>query len=172
MQSNGHKYQSIRFGPFELKLKSGELCRDGATVKLPPQPFKVLSLLAENAGQLVTREEIQQQVWGNDTFVDFDKGLNFCIKQIREALGDNAQSPLFVETLPRRGYRFIAPVEYFATIVTPSLESAEPQKQQPTPSAPVAVATTGKPRRIFQGRTLGIAFLLLLPLVVYFFWHA
>ncbi len=115
MQSNGHKDRSIRFGPFELKLKSGELCRDGATVKLPPQPFKVLSLLAENAGQLVTREEIQQQVWGSDTFVDFDKGLNFCIKQIREALGDNAQSPLYIETLPRRGYRFIAPVENFAT---------------------------------------------------------
>jgi TolB-like protein/DNA-binding winged helix-turn-helix (wHTH) protein/Flp pilus assembly protein TadD len=171
MQSNGHKYLSIRFGPFELKLKSGELCRDGATVKLPPQPFKVLSLLAENAGQLVTREEIQQQVWGNDTFVDFDKGLNFCIKQIREALGDNAQSPLYIETLPRRGYRFIAPVENLATIVIPSHESAEPQKLQPTNSTPVAVATTGKPLRIFQWRTLGIAFLLLLPLVVYFFWQ-
>jgi TolB-like protein/DNA-binding winged helix-turn-helix (wHTH) protein/Flp pilus assembly protein TadD len=171
MQSNGHKYQSIRFGPFELKLKSGELCRDGATVKLPPQPFKVLSLLAENAGQLVTREEIQQQVWGTDTFVDFDKGLNFCIKQIREALGDNAQSPQYIETLPRRGYRFIAPVENIATIVIPSHESAEPQKLQSTHSAPSAAAAPGKPLRIFQWRTLGVALLLLLPLVVYFFWQ-
>ena len=142
------------------------MCRDGATVKLPPQPFKVLSLLAENAGQLVTREEIQRQVWGDDTFVDFDKGLNFCIKQIREALGDNAQSPQYVETLPRRGYRFIAPVENVATIVIPAQKSAEPQKPQSTHENSSAAAI-GKPLRLFQWRALGIAFLLLLPLVLY-----
>src|ERR1051325_1944284 len=117
--------QTIRFGPFELKLKSEELCRDGVAVKLPPQPSKVLVLLATKAGQLVTREELQQQIWGQDTFVDFDKGLNFCIKQIREALGDNAQAPLYIETLPRRGYRFIAPVERSAATAQP--EAAEAQ---------------------------------------------
>src|SRR5262252_2422213 len=111
MKPQGQADRSIRFGPFELRLGSEEIYRDGVVVKLPPQPFKVLVLLTANAGQLVTREELRQQIWGQDTFVDFDKGLNFCIKQIREALGDNAQAPQYIETLPRRGYRFIAPVE-------------------------------------------------------------
>ena len=111
MQRNGDGVSSIRFGRFEMNLKSEELLRDGSAVKLPHQPFKVLLVLVENAGELVTREEIQRKVWGEDTVVDYDKGLNFCIKQIREALGDNAQSPQFVETLPRRGYRFIAHIE-------------------------------------------------------------
>ncbi|MGH9967721.1 MAG: winged helix-turn-helix domain-containing tetratricopeptide repeat protein [Pyrinomonadaceae bacterium] len=102
--------ESIRFGPFELKPQSGELRRDGTAIKLPPQPFKVLLLLAENAGQLVTRKELHEKIWGHDTFVDFDKGLNLCIAQIREALGDDAQSRRYIETLPRRGYRFIATV--------------------------------------------------------------
>lgn len=102
---------TIRFGPFELSPKSGELKNKGVTVRLQPQPFKVLLFLATNAGQLVTREELQQEVWAGETFVDFEHGLNFCIKQIRAALGDNAQSPRYIETLPRRGYRFIAPVE-------------------------------------------------------------
>jgi len=102
---------SIRFGEFELKPKSGELCKAGLPVKLQPQPLRVLVLLASNAGKLVTREEIQQAIWEGVTFVDFEHGLNFCIKQIRAALGDNAQAPRFIETLPRRGYRFIAAVE-------------------------------------------------------------
>lgn len=111
MQPNVFREPSLRFGRFELRLKSEELVRDGAAVKLSPQPFKVLAMLAQNAGQLVTREELRQRIWGNDTFVDFDKGLNFCIKQIREALGDQAQAPQYVETLPRRGYRFIPAVD-------------------------------------------------------------
>ncbi|MCI0486092.1 MAG: winged helix-turn-helix domain-containing protein, partial [Blastocatellia bacterium] len=102
----------IRFEDFELALKSGELRKAGTLVKLQPQPFKVLVLLATHAGELVTREEIQQQIWEGETFVDFEHGLNFCVKRVRAALGDNAQAPRFIETLPRRGYRFIAPVEY------------------------------------------------------------
>jgi len=98
------------FWPFELDLTSGELRRHGDLVKLPPQPFKVLEALVRRGGEVVTREEIRQQVWHGDTFVDFDQGLNFCIRQIREALGDTADSPQYVETLPRRGYRFVAPV--------------------------------------------------------------
>jgi DNA-binding winged helix-turn-helix (wHTH) protein len=97
-----------------MDARSGELRRDGATVHLPPQPFKVLWLLASRAGEVVTREEIRQELWGNDTFVDFDGGLNFCINQIRKALRDSAESPRFVHTLPRRGYRFIAGVESVA----------------------------------------------------------
>jgi DNA-binding winged helix-turn-helix (wHTH) protein len=94
----------LRFGPFELHLTSGELRRHGDLVKLPPQPLKVLEALVRRGGEVVTREEIRQQVWHSDTFVDFDQGLNFCIRQIREALGDDADSPQYVETLPKRGY--------------------------------------------------------------------
>lgn len=102
---------TIRFGEFELALKSGELRKKGDIVRLQPQPFKVLVFLASHPGQTVTRQELQQAVWDGETFVDFEHGLNFCIKQIRNALGDNAQSPHLIETLPRRGYRFIAEVE-------------------------------------------------------------
>ncbi len=101
----------FRFGAFELDPKSGELWKAGVCVKLPLQPLKVLALLARRPGELVTRKEIQEQIWGSETFVDFEEGLNFCIKQIRTALGDDAEAPRYVETLPRRGYRFIAPVE-------------------------------------------------------------
>ena len=101
----------LRFGAFELHLSAGELRRRGDVVKLPPQPFKVLEALVRRGGEVVTRDEIREQVWPGDTFVDFEQGLNFCIRQIREALGDNADSPQYIETLPRRGYRFVAPVE-------------------------------------------------------------
>jgi DNA-binding winged helix-turn-helix (wHTH) protein len=101
----------LRFGPFELDSATGELQKDGAPVRLQQQPAKVLALLLQRAGELVTRDEIRGFVWGQDTYVNFDQGLNFCIKEIRAALGDSADEPRFVETLPRRGYRFIAPVE-------------------------------------------------------------
>jgi TolB-like protein/DNA-binding winged helix-turn-helix (wHTH) protein/Tfp pilus assembly protein PilF len=101
----------LRFGPFELDLRNEELRKDGVLVKLQPQPFRVLALLATRAGTLVTREEVRREVWGEDTVVDFDKGLSFCLGQVRSALGDQADTPRFVQTLPRRGYRFVAPVE-------------------------------------------------------------
>src|SRR5215470_6657121 len=101
----------MRFGVFELDFRSGELRKGGVLVKLQQQPFKVLALLVTHPGDIVTREELRCQIWGGDTFVDFDQGLNFCIKQIRAALGDQADTPRYVETLPRRGYRFIAPLE-------------------------------------------------------------
>lgn len=105
---------SIHFGVFTLDLKTGELRKDGLPVKLAPQPSKVLVFLAGRRDQLVTREEIHEHIWSNETFVDFDKGLNFCIKQIRSALGDHAEKPTYIETLPRKGYRFIAPVKQAA----------------------------------------------------------
>ncbi|HEY6251650.1 MAG TPA: tetratricopeptide repeat protein [Candidatus Angelobacter sp.] len=120
----------IRFGIYDLDLKTGELRKAGVLISLPPQPFKILSLLANHAGQLVTREEIQKEIWGNETFVDFEKGLNFAVKRIREVLGDNAGSPRYIETLPRRGYRFIAPVEKTTENANFSLKTltlAEPQ---------------------------------------------
>ena len=100
----------LRFAAFELHAETGELRRRGDVVKLAPQPFKVLELLARHGGEVVTRAEIRDHVWSGDTFVDFDQGLNFCIRQIREVLGDTADAPRFIETLPRRGYRFLMPV--------------------------------------------------------------
>ena len=100
----------LRFGVFELNLDTEELRKSGTLLRLPPLPFKLLVLLASHSGQVVTRDEIQEQLWGVETFVDFEQGVNKCIKQIRTALGDNADSPLYVETLPRHGYRFLAPV--------------------------------------------------------------
>lgn len=101
----------LRFGVFELDTGTAELRKAGTLLRLPPQPLKILALLATRPGQLVTREEIQKQIWGSDTFVDFEQGLNFAISRIRTALGDDAENPRYIETLPRRGYRFIASVE-------------------------------------------------------------
>src|SRR5690348_7621137 len=92
----------FRFGGYELHVGSAELRLKGDLVRLAPQPLKVLELLARSHGKVLTREEIRQHVWPGDTFVDFEQGLNFCIRQIREALGDTAAGPRFVETLPRR----------------------------------------------------------------------
>jgi DNA-binding winged helix-turn-helix (wHTH) protein/Tol biopolymer transport system component len=103
--------QPIRFGAYEVDLRSGELRKNGLRLKLSGQPFQVLALLLERPGDLVTREEIQKRLWPADTFVDFDHSLNTAINKIRGVLGDAADSPRFVETLPRRGYRFIAAVE-------------------------------------------------------------
>ena len=100
----------IRFGLFELDPVTGDLRREGRPVRLQPQPARVLALLASRPGEVVTREQLRQEIWNDGTFVDFERGLNFCISQIRTALNDSAESPRFIETLPRRGYRFIAPV--------------------------------------------------------------
>jgi DNA-binding winged helix-turn-helix (wHTH) protein len=105
----------LRFGVFELDRSGAELRRQGVPVRLAPQPLKLLLLLASRPGQLVTRDEIRRELWSADTFVDFEQGVNFTIKQVREALGDDAEQPRFVQTVPKRGYRFIAQVEGVST---------------------------------------------------------
>jgi Tol biopolymer transport system component/DNA-binding winged helix-turn-helix (wHTH) protein len=100
----------IQFGIFEVDQRAGELRRNGAKVKLQEQPFQILALLLERPGEVVTREELQRRLWPADTFVDFDHGLNAAVRRLRDALGDSAESPRFVETVARRGYRFLAPV--------------------------------------------------------------
>jgi DNA-binding winged helix-turn-helix (wHTH) protein/TolB-like protein len=100
----------VRFGIFEFDLAARELRRDGVLLKMQGQPALVLATLLEHRGEVVTREMLRRTVWGNETFVDFDGSLNFCVAQIRAALGDSAESPCFVRTVPRRGYQFIAPV--------------------------------------------------------------
>jgi DNA-binding winged helix-turn-helix (wHTH) protein len=101
----------ISFSTFEVNLQTGELRRQGQKIKLQEQPFQVLAALLERPGEIVTREELRSTLWPADTFVDFDHGLNAAIRRLRDALGESAEAPIFVETLARRGYRFIAPVD-------------------------------------------------------------
>jgi TolB-like protein/DNA-binding winged helix-turn-helix (wHTH) protein len=119
------EHRVVRFGVFEVDLRSRELRKHGLRIKLQIQPFRVLELLLENAGELVTREEFQRQIWPANTFVDFELGLNTAIKRVRQALGDSAENPRFVETLPRLGYRFVFPI---SNISQPVADSAEVQK--------------------------------------------
>ena len=120
-----------KFGLYEANLESGELFRSGRKLRTQEQPFQVLVALLEKPGEVITREELRQRLWATDTFVDFDHSLNTAINKLRDALGDGANNPRFIETLPRRGYRFIAPVE----IVTG--ETISPVKS-PTPDVPLA----------------------------------
>jgi TolB-like protein/DNA-binding winged helix-turn-helix (wHTH) protein/Flp pilus assembly protein TadD len=111
MQKTEQPYKRLRFGVFDMDLRTGELRKHGMQVRLQKQPFQVLAMLLEHAGEVITREELQKNLWPADTFVDFDHGLNKTINKIREALGDSAESPRFVETVARRGYRFLAEVK-------------------------------------------------------------
>ena len=106
--------ERVRFGIFEADLRSGELYKQGRRIKLHQQPFQVLALLLEHPGEVVTREELQRKLWPSDTFVNFDICLNSAIRKLRGALNDSAEGSRYVETLPRRGYRFIAPVSVAA----------------------------------------------------------
>src|SRR5215813_2124118 len=142
----------LRFAGFELDPRSGELRKKGDLVPLRPQALKVLTVLATRSGEVVTRDEIRQQIWSGDTFVDFDQGLNFCIRQIRESLGDDAEAPQYIETLPRRGYRFLIPVESAGKAPTAAvtrlivlpfrMPQAEPETGFLTESLPEAVASS------------------------------
>jgi len=117
-------YRVFRFGPFEADVEAGALLRDGARVSLQEQPFQVLAALLERPGELVWREDLRQQVWPEDTFVEFDHALNTAVKKIRIALGDCANSPEYVETIPKRGYRFLVPVEVIENSASKTLEPA------------------------------------------------
>jgi DNA-binding winged helix-turn-helix (wHTH) protein len=101
----------VGFGPFQLDLTAGELCVDGQRIRLQEQPFQLLKMLIERPGEVVTRDEIRQRLWPSGTVVEFDHSINAAIKKLRGALGDSAEQPRYVETVARRGYRFVAPVE-------------------------------------------------------------
>lgn len=101
----------VSFGPYTIDPKAGELRREGASVPLQDLPFRLLSALLERPGELVTRSELTERLWGSDTYVDSTAGLNTAVAKLRDALGDNADQPLYIETVPKRGYRFIAPIE-------------------------------------------------------------
>lgn len=136
-----------RFGPFEFDLESLELRRDGRPVRLQPQPGRVLALLVEHAGEVVSRDDLQQHVWGRETFVDFERGLNFCIAQIRTTLGDSASSPRYLETVPRRGYRLIAPVVALGAGDGSPTPAVDPTRAaEVVPPSPVSTAAHAWPR--------------------------
>jgi DNA-binding winged helix-turn-helix (wHTH) protein len=131
---------TFRFGAFELNAANGELRKAGVPIKLRLQPAQVLLMLVERAGQIITREEIRRRLWSDDIFVDFDRSINFCVNQIRAALGDDAEKPRYVETLPRRGYRFIAAVTIElpsepALAIAPPLTTTERHRVASEPSA-------------------------------------
>ena len=111
---NSHR---VAFDRFELDLRSGELRKDGRKIRLQAQPFQLLAMLIENAGELVTRDEVCRALWQADTFVDFDHSVSAAVNKIREALGDSVEKPRFVETLPKRGYRFIGKIKPEAPVV-------------------------------------------------------
>jgi DNA-binding winged helix-turn-helix (wHTH) protein len=112
MASPGAQLDPIRFGPFEFDRVNLELRKRGYVVKLQPQPLALLRLMVESAGRIISRDEIRRQIWRDDTFVDFERGINFAISQIRVALGDNPEKPRFIETIPRRGYRFLCSTQH------------------------------------------------------------
>jgi eukaryotic-like serine/threonine-protein kinase len=124
----------VRFERFEVDLRSGELRKEGARLRLAEQPFSILALLLSRPGELVTRDELQKKLWPGDTFTDFDRGLNKAINRLREALGDSADAPRFIETLPKRGYRFIGTLESSSGL-TPAAPTVAPSPAAQPPSA-------------------------------------
>ena len=152
--------RQLRFGAFELDVRAGELRKNGTKVRLQGQPLQVLEVLLRGAGDLVTREDLRTQIWPEDTFVDFDHGLNNAIARLRAVLGDSSDAPRFIETLPRRGYRFIAPVIF--------VNGAEPQAGSAVAEQPaVDVSVTPQPARSFGlRRTSAVVVLALLVLAV------
>src|SRR5229473_649607 len=126
--------RTLRFGLFELDLRSGELWKQGRKVRLEGQPVQILICLLERSGELVTRDELRERLWPADTYVNFEHGLNAAVKRLRRALNDSADSPRFVETLPRRGYRFLAPVESVRA------EEGTPAFAEVTPDSPVSAS--------------------------------
>ena len=110
----------VRFEAFELDLRAGELRKDGAKpIRLPEQPFRILTMLLEHPGEVVTREEIRKKLWPNDTIVEFEHSISAAMNRLRQALGDSADNPRYIETLARRGYRFICPVDVGAGLAPP-----------------------------------------------------
>ena len=160
------KSKAIRFGVFEVDLRAGELRKDGLKVRLQEQPFRVLALLLENPGEVVTRDELREKLWSADTYVDFDKSLNTTVNKLREALGDSAENPRFVQTLHRRGYRFIAPVEGIAQESRAVLQAEAAKDGAPTGVGPTQPGHPWGSRRFLQTVIVALAVSLVVTLGV------
>jgi cholera toxin transcriptional activator len=182
MMADSRKTRLYRFGVFEADAATGELRRQGLRMKLNAQPFQVLLMLLERPGELLTRDEISRELWPDGTFVDYEHGVNSAVNRIREALGDTASSPRFLETLARRGYRFLAPVERIARhdeiIVSQSPEptpSPGPTSEIPCASAPLRSSTIlASPQELppASGRLVRTLFVLLQLMYLAFYLGA
>lgn len=170
---------AARFGPFEISLRTGELRRYGVRIRLGAQPTKILITLLERRGEIVTRDELRRELWPGNTFVEFENGLNNAVNKLRTALSDSADKPLYVETVPRTGYRFIAPIEVTAMAVPnePVLEATPPAAplsvETPVvamPSRPAAQIATSPANLIRRHWYVGVIPGLLLALVVWALW--
>src|SRR5215472_10739024 len=142
--------QILTFGPFELDLKAGELHRDGHTILLQEQPFLVLKMLLENHGEVVTREEIRRTLWPNDTIVEFNQSINAAIKKLRLALDDSADSPKYVETVARRGYRLIVPVGWSEPVHSDAQEAEVARATEPTQDTGTLIGKKVSHYRVLQ----------------------
>src|SRR5580704_16649660 len=159
MPPAGPNEGTLRFDDFELDLRDGELHKSGHRIRLQEQPFRILAILIQKRGQVVTRDELCEQLWPADTFVDFDHSLNTAVKKLRQALSDGADAPRYIETLPKRGYRFIGKVEP-PSDVTAVAVSPESKLQPPAEQT----------RRIFPIRFLAacaVAFLAVAGILIY-----
>src|ERR1017187_5374807 len=138
----------IRFGVFEADLRAGELRKCGIRIKLQSQPFKLLAILLSHPGEIVTRDELQQQIWGSETVVNFDHSLGTAVNKVREALSDSAENPHYIETLAKRGYRFIAPVQLLeGASHDSSVNSTAVVSQEVLSSSPLDAPARIEPRR-------------------------
>jgi len=142
MSSQSNAQRVIRFGLFEVDFSAGELRKQHRNIKLQEQPLQVLELLLSRPGDVLTREELRRALWPADTFVEFDQGVNTAIKKIRLALGDSANNPRFIETIPRKGYRFIAPVGFIAPVDGYNQAAVQPPR----------ISRRTSPRGILVGR--------------------
>ena len=162
MPESSSKLTRYRFGPFDLDPGEGTLARHGIRVRLQDLPYRLLLMLVERSGEVVTREELRQHLWPQNTFVEFDNSLGVAIRKVRESLNDNADAPQYVETIPRRGYRFVAPVTV-ETRGEPAEVGLPPQPVDPTPvpipanSSPVAAKPAfARRKHLLAGGRLGI----------------
>ncbi len=163
----------VSFGLFELDLKAAQLTRNGTRIRLPQQPLQLLSALIESPGEIVTREQLRQRLWSSDVFIDFDHGLNKSIQKLRDALGDSADSPRYIETIPRVGYRFIAPVRNGTRSGEPEAGIEIPQPPPVSPIPPTTAAVAGNPgTRWLLLAAGGLALSAAIGIAVYFSFRA
>jgi len=170
MSDSDGRPRQVHFGVFEVDLQARELRKHGLKLKLHGQPFQVLAMLLERPGELVTREEIREKLWPQDTFIDFEHSVNSSIKRLREALGDDATTPRFVETLPRQGYRFIAPVEVLSGNHHPEGDANGEQvavsRAAASPPAPSSAVTARRVRKLWIAAALILAAVTLIALSI------
>ncbi len=162
----------IRFGLFELDLKAGQLSRNGTNLRLPQQPLQLLAVLLERPGEVLTREELRQRLWSSGVFVDFDHGLNKSVQKLRDALGDSATSPRYIETIPRVGYRFIAPVRNGTRPLAPEVDIKIPERPPDRPASLPAAALNGNQKTRWWVLAAGAcALFAIIRIAVYFSVH-